>query len=72
MISVAPVDRDALRFMWAQDVEAEQPEIVVLRFAQVVFGVSASPFLLNATIAHHMQRYQVDDGPFVEHVQFLR
>ena len=35
-----------------------------------MFGVSASPFLLNATIAHHMQRYQVDDGPFVE--QFLR
>ena len=33
MISVAPVDRDALRFMWVQDVEAEQPEIVVLRFA---------------------------------------
>ena len=53
-----------------QDVEAEQPEIVVLRFARVMFGVSASPFLLNATIAHHMQRYQVDDGPFVE--QFLR
>ena len=50
--------------------EAEQPEIVVLRFARVMFGVSASPFLLNATIAHHMQRYQVDDGSFVE--QFLR
>ena len=33
MISVAPVDRDALRFMWVQDVEAEQPEIVILRFA---------------------------------------
>ena len=57
MISVDPKDRDVLRFLWVKDVHAEEPEIIPLRFARVVFGVSSSPFLLNATIDHHVKRY---------------
>lgn len=43
-VSVAEEDRDVLRFLWVDDVRKEIPEIVMLRFARVVFGVSSSPF----------------------------
>ena len=69
-VSVAEEDRDVLRFLWVDDVTKESPEVVVLRFARVVFGVSSSPFLLNATIKHHIERYEEEDPGFVE--TFLR
>ena len=53
-------------FLWIEDIECETPRISVLHFAQVVFGVASSPFLLNATIRHHIQGYyQADDLSFV-------
>ena len=60
MVQVAEEDRDALRFLWVKDLAAEQPEIIELRFARVIFGVSSSPFLLNATIRHHLEHAQAD------------
>ena len=60
MISVRKEDRDALRFLWVKDLKSDAPEVTVLRFTRVVFGVSASPFLLNATIKHHMERYSTE------------
>ena len=55
MISVNKQDRDALRFLWVSDPEKEPPDIQVLHFARVVFGVVSSPFLLNVTIRHHIK-----------------
>ncbi|KAL5474082.1 hypothetical protein EMCRGX_G028656 [Ephydatia muelleri] len=66
MVSVADEDKDVLRFLWLDDVNSELPRKKVLRFARVVFGVSSSPFLLNATIKHHMNRYKEVDQQFVE------
>jgi hypothetical protein len=60
MIQVAEEDRDVLRFLWVKDLKAEPPEIIKLRFARVIFGVSASPFLLNATIRYHLEHAQAD------------
>ena len=57
MVAVAERDRDALRFLWVSDILVERSELLVLRFARVVFGVSSSPFLLNATIRHHLKNY---------------
>ena len=66
MVSVADCDRDVLRFLWISDVKQSIPEIIVLRFTRVVFGVSASPFLLNATIDHYMEKFRPADSHFVE------
>ena len=55
MISMKEEDRDVLRFLWVSDVRKDDPQVIILRFTRVVFGVSSSPFLLNATIRHHLE-----------------
>ena len=69
-VSVAEEDRDVLRFLWFDDVKKEYPEVIVLRFARVVFEVSSSQFLLNATVKHHVEGYKEEDPEFLE--TFLR
>ena len=54
MVSMSRKDRDVLRFLWFKDPFADQLDIVEMRFTRVVFGVSSSPFLLNATIRSSM------------------
>ena len=66
MLSMYEGDRDSLRFLWVDNPHAERPEIVTLRFTRAVFGVSSSPFLLNATIKHHMETYRKVDAHFVD------
>ena len=57
MISIWPPDRDVLRFLWMDDVNSSSPQIITYRFTRVVFGVSCSPFLLNATLRRHIESY---------------
>ena len=66
MIEVDERDRDVLRFLWIRSNSAQPVEIITLRFTRVVFGVNCSPFLLNATIRHHMETYRTTDPEFVE------
>ena len=70
MIAVNEEDRDVLRFLWVRDVKKDPPDIQTLRFARVVFGVASSPFLLNATIHYHIQRYKTEHPGLVR--QLLR
>ena len=57
MVSISPSDRDALRFIWLDDIHKDNPNEVVYRFCRVVFEVTSSPFLLNVTIKQHLQKY---------------
>lgn len=66
MVSVVDHDRDVLRFLWVHDANRADSDVAVLRFTRVVFGVSASPFLLNATIDHHLKKMDPSDETFVQ------
>ena len=50
MVSISGKDRDALRFLWMDNIQKDSPTVRKLRFTRVVFRVSASPFLLNARL----------------------
>ena len=60
MIGIHPSDRDVLRFLWYEDAMSETPEVICYRFCRVVFGVSSSPFLLNAPLVQHIEDYLED------------
>ncbi|KAK3700757.1 hypothetical protein QZH41_010939, partial [Actinostola sp. cb2023] len=64
-IEVDEVDRDVLRFLWVDDVTDDKSKVNVYRFCRVVFGLNASPFLLNGTIRHHLGTYAGEDHRFV-------
>jgi hypothetical protein len=68
MVGVAREDRDVLRFLWFDDAFSEEPKVVELRFSRVVFGVSSSPYLLNATIRHHLQQYSQTQPELVQKI----
>ena len=61
MIRVSKGDRDVLRFLWINDIDSENPEIVIYRYTRVVFGLNCSPFLLGATLSHHVSNYEFEN-----------
>ena len=66
MFSVAECDRDVLRFLSVANVNQPHQESIVMRFTRLIFGLSASPFLLNAAIDHHVGKLELTDRHFVE------
>ncbi|GFW66133.1 integrase catalytic domain-containing protein [Trichonephila clavipes] len=52
-ISLAPKDRDVVRFL----IDDGENGVQVYRFNRVLFGVNASPFFLAATIKTHIGKY---------------
>ena len=66
MIAVDEKDCDVLRFLWVDDVAKDEPEIRAYRFTRVVFGVSFSPFLLNATVRYHLESFRGTNETVVE------
>ena len=52
-VAISTEYRDYLRFLW-YDLDSE--ETIVYKFSRVVFGLTSSPFFLNATIKYHLNR----------------
>ena len=55
--------KDFLRFLWY---DTNGLKIVIYTFLRVVFGLTSSPFLSNATIRHHLSKYIQFERNFVE------
>lgn len=65
-INVHKADRDALRFLWFEEIPSQPSawnRIVEWRMTRVPFGTTASPFLLAATLRHHLSRVKEDLQP---------
>ena len=67
-VEVKPEDRNLLRFLWIDDVNSLNPEIIKLRFTRLVFGLVSSPFILNVTLRNHLSKYENIDPEFVSTV----
>ena len=68
-ISIDMVHRNFLRFLWFEDIFSSDL-IKTFRFARVMFGLTCSPFLLNATIKSHVEKY-IDKETEMLLLQFL-
>lgn len=66
MIAMSPADREFLGFLWVDDPLKEEPEIIAYRFTRVVFGLTSSPFLLNATVRYHLELHSRDNPELVQ------
>ncbi|CAO4379232.1 unnamed protein product [Caenorhabditis nigoni] len=53
-------DRDFTRVLWLKDFKkpATMDNVIVYRFTRVLFGLNVSPFLLAATILHHLDQQE--------------
>lgn len=65
-VAIAEEHRDALRCLW---IEGE--EVVVYRFARLPFGLSCSPFVLQATLRRHLENEEVDERMFSSFVHSI-
>ncbi|UYV70044.1 hypothetical protein LAZ67_7001587 [Cordylochernes scorpioides] len=62
-IQVREEDREFLRFLWWKK---DQKTLNFYRHCRVVFGLTSSPFLLAATIKHHLSLPQFQDNRCAE------
>ena len=65
-VSVPESDRDFLRFLWVNDINSNETEIIIRRFTRVAFGTTASQFLLASAISKHLSQYEKTYPLFVK------
>uniref|UniRef100_A0A914H9T8 CCHC-type domain-containing protein n=2 Tax=Globodera rostochiensis TaxID=31243 RepID=A0A914H9T8_GLORO len=79
-LGVREHDRDATRFLWVANPKTanlnplKHSDMVVFRFSRVSFGLTVSPFLLNATIREHLALFdseiarRIDENLYVDNI----
>ena len=64
-IEIAPEHTDYLRFLWYLDINDGNSKLLILKFLRLTFGLTSSPFILSATLRHHMNLY-ISERKFIE------
>ena len=54
-IVIREIERDAMRFLWINDLQRK--EMVVYRMTRAMLGLGPSPFLLGGTLNVHLEKY---------------
>ncbi|GFX24193.1 uncharacterized protein TNCV_2436861 [Trichonephila clavipes] len=59
IIEIDESERDFTRFFWDENpgIDLENKRLDIFRMTRVLFGVKSSPFLLAATMKHHLKKY---------------
>ena len=57
-VIIAPEDRRMIRFLWFDDVDKDNPEIVTYQFCRLPFGLTSSPTILSSVLQHHFSKHQ--------------
>jgi len=69
-VEIDPEHQDFLRFLWYENPLDSSSPFIIYRFLRLVMGLTSSPFILNATIRHHLQKFEYSDRVFVQ--KFLK
>ena len=78
-IAIRRNERDALRFLWVNNLKGKQEKIY--RMARVMFSLGPSPLILGGTLNAHLDNYSKDhpvcvreqkDGTYVEDINIAR
>ncbi|XP_054717257.1 uncharacterized protein LOC129226651 [Uloborus diversus] len=56
-VAIDESDKNVTKFFWTENPYSFSDSLEVLRFNRVLFGINSSPFLLCATIKHHLKKY---------------
>ena len=74
-IVIRETERDALRFLWINDLQSKEEKIY--RMTRVMFGLGPSPFILGGTLNVHIEKYsqdypvcvrELEDGTYVDDI----
>ena len=68
-VGIREGDRDLLRFLWFEDPDGEDEDMVTYRFKRVCFGLNSSMTLLSSVIHNHLKGYEHDEPKLVQEIE---